>query len=67
MWHFLFDRFLLWVNLIKFEFLIFLRLSQTLGKSTLGLLEAEKLAGSGGKNHPITLRETDFRAKARKT
>ena len=41
-------------------------LSQTFGKSTQDLSEAEKLAGSGGKNHAIISRGTDFRAKKKK-
>ena len=66
-WHFLLALFRFWAILINFRFLFFSALSQTLGKSTLGLSEAEKLAGSGEKNHPIISSGTDFRAKTKKT
>ena len=49
MWHFLFALFPFWAILINFRFSIFSGLSQTLEKSTLGLSEEEKLAGSGEK------------------
>ena len=42
-------------------------LYQTLGKSALGLSEAEKLAGSGEKNHPIISSGTNFRAETKKS
>ena len=37
------------------------------GNSLPGLSEAEKLAGSGEKNHTITSRGTVFRAETKKT
>ena len=40
--------------------------SRTLGNSTPGLSEAEKLAVSGEKSHLIISRETDFRAETKK-
>ena len=49
MWHFLFALFPFWAILINFRFSVFSGLSQTLEKSTLGLSEEEKLAGSGEK------------------
>ena len=67
MWHFVFALFRFWAILVNFRFLIFSALSQTLGNFILGLSEAEKLAGSGGKNHPIISSGTDFRGETKKT
>ena len=47
MWHFLFALFQFLAILINFRFLFFSGLSQTLGNSTPGLSEAEKLAATG--------------------
>ena len=66
MWHFVFALFRFWAILVNFRFLIFSALSQTLGNFILGLSEAEKLAGSGGKNHPIISSGTDFRGETKK-
>ena len=59
-WHFLFALFQFLAHLIKFRFLIFFERFGTPGNSTLGLSEAEKIAGSGEKNHPIISIGTDF-------
>ena len=66
MWQFLFALFQFLAILINFTFLFFWGLSQTLGNSTLDPSEAEKLAGTGEKNHPIISSATDFKAKTKK-
>ena len=66
MWHFLFALFQFLAHLIKFRFLIFFERFGTPGNSTPGLSKAEKIAGSGEKNHPIISIGTDFRAKTKK-
>ena len=66
MWYFLFALFRFLADLINVRFLIFLGVYQILGNLSLGLQEAEKLSESGGKNHEIISRGTDFRAQTKK-